>query len=1156
MPSTLIFSCEARYAGGFIGPGGTHIKKAQTATGCNIQTKDASDDRVDFWITGASTEQVQSTIDFFIGLVEERIANYKPYVCIRLDEEMCSDLVGPLGANIRRINALVGGGARISTCDDLAVVRGSREKVYVAIGLIAEHINTFVQRKDPNSLTRASLDQGLDAMMAERSGECPADEPAAAVAGLRGRLAPRSTYERADDHQNRAPKSCKATSAKRARRTSLDDLLRQRREEHGRQSLDDLLEHGPPPAQYSRRELFVRHLPPGCTEEVLRQTFEAHGDVKTARLARNSQGEPRGFGFVEFRREANASAALQQMNHTPLPGFNGKIILEMALENRRGNSSPQVNDDDDEAAEAEAAAAEAEEEAAERPRKRAVSSGALVMPGDKRARPKATHTGVIEHVDWRTCFAYVTISTGDEIFVHRKNLPNDGKGVVLKKGDVISYSLDTYNDRPSAVDVTLTKPGAPAARSTAPVAQDLPSAHAAPSLAPGGESQAVLQRRTARFGALPASNKRPAASEDVEAGEADEAEESFASKRARLQAFVKGNGKAASSKPLASSREASGPALPPTPAAAPGPALAPALEVSARLYCLTGGNPLQKVLRNIVLAALRSPALDRLRTRSSGSVNAGIIGNFLYGQNSHFSAAEKALVRTEIRRAGGIPWWLEQFTEFEIVKRGTVTFVGVAAPPGRSSGSSGSSSGSGCGGGGGSNGGGGGGLRPQAPARPAPSAKALGKRTAAAAAQGIIVAYFVPSGLSGRLSDSRSMQLARECGCELLESTASRLSLSGAPSQIRHAAQLILKLHGVKDGPPELRLLSNQDQTDLVHGDGGNFDLGRRGIRLRTAGTSQVSARPPCCSSGRSRSARSRSRPPTPACARSRSKGGPTARRHRPRRRSSRPCMASRSYGSELWLGGSAASGGGSEAAEQERRRESSEPQAAADSTRGAARLKRPAAESVAAPAPASAAAEAAPLPSPAGSSIAPVAPPDAELQQRVLALEGENRRLERLEAELQGKLREQQAMAQAEAPQTVDLDAFKRRSFAFRQYIALLRSVAGAGAKKEWTNFRVRRSMIVPAFSLDHKGALVEIKGDAILVSSHSNVKQLRRRTAVDWGAYVRPTSPPRASSLWSRTPTRTASTSARVLAGWWSCATRRRQSLCHCSPTRWRAS
>jgi len=141
-------------------------------------------------------------------------------------------------------------------------------------------------------------------------------------------------------------------------------------------------------------------------------------------------------------------------------------------------------------------------------------------------------------------------------------------------------------------------------------------------------------------------------------------------------------------------------------------------------------------------------------------------------------------------------------------------------------------------------------------------------------------------------------------------------------------------------------------------------------------------------------------------------------------------------------------------------------------------------------------------LPSPAGSSIAPVAPPDAELQQRVLALEGENRRLERLEAELQGKLREQQAMAQAEAPQTVDLDAFKRRSFAFRQYIALLRSVAGAGAKKEWTNFRVRRSMIVPAFSLDHKGALVEIKGDAILVSSHSNVKQLRRRTAVDWGA------------------------------------------------------
>ncbi|GAB4288779.1 MAG: hypothetical protein Kow0098_06300 [Ignavibacteriaceae bacterium] len=64
-------------------------------------------------------------------------------------------------------------------------------------------------------------------------------------------------------------------------------------------------------------------------DETLKQTFEAHGTVVSAKVITDRQtGRSRGFGFVEMENETEASAAIETLNGSELNGR--KIIVSEA----------------------------------------------------------------------------------------------------------------------------------------------------------------------------------------------------------------------------------------------------------------------------------------------------------------------------------------------------------------------------------------------------------------------------------------------------------------------------------------------------------------------------------------------------------------------------------------------------------------------------------------------------------------------------------------------------------------------------------------------------------------------------------------------------------------------------------------------------------
>ena len=82
------------------------------------------------------------------------------------------------------------------------------------------------------------------------------------------------------------------------------------------------------------KKLFVGSLSWDTTDESLRQAFEAFGTVREARviLDRNTN-KSRGFGFVTFNDDAEAEAAIAQMNGAML---DGRTIRVNEAEERRG----------------------------------------------------------------------------------------------------------------------------------------------------------------------------------------------------------------------------------------------------------------------------------------------------------------------------------------------------------------------------------------------------------------------------------------------------------------------------------------------------------------------------------------------------------------------------------------------------------------------------------------------------------------------------------------------------------------------------------------------------------------------------------------------------------------------------------------------------
>jgi RNA recognition motif-containing protein len=67
--------------------------------------------------------------------------------------------------------------------------------------------------------------------------------------------------------------------------------------------------------------IYVGNLSYQVTDEELRATFEAFGEVSSAAVIRDKfTGEAKGFGFVEMPKQAEAEAAIKKLNGKELKG--------------------------------------------------------------------------------------------------------------------------------------------------------------------------------------------------------------------------------------------------------------------------------------------------------------------------------------------------------------------------------------------------------------------------------------------------------------------------------------------------------------------------------------------------------------------------------------------------------------------------------------------------------------------------------------------------------------------------------------------------------------------------------------------------------------------------------------------------------------------
>lgn len=76
-------------------------------------------------------------------------------------------------------------------------------------------------------------------------------------------------------------------------------------------------------------KLFIGSLPWSVNDDDLREAFAPHGNVVSANVVTDKDTRrSRGFGFVEFENESEATAAIQALNGSDLKGRN--IIVSEA----------------------------------------------------------------------------------------------------------------------------------------------------------------------------------------------------------------------------------------------------------------------------------------------------------------------------------------------------------------------------------------------------------------------------------------------------------------------------------------------------------------------------------------------------------------------------------------------------------------------------------------------------------------------------------------------------------------------------------------------------------------------------------------------------------------------------------------------------------
>ena len=72
--------------------------------------------------------------------------------------------------------------------------------------------------------------------------------------------------------------------------------------------------------------IYAGNLPHAMTDERLREVFEPHGEITSARIIRDrATGDSRGFGFVEMASDDEARTAIEALNGTDVDGRTARV---------------------------------------------------------------------------------------------------------------------------------------------------------------------------------------------------------------------------------------------------------------------------------------------------------------------------------------------------------------------------------------------------------------------------------------------------------------------------------------------------------------------------------------------------------------------------------------------------------------------------------------------------------------------------------------------------------------------------------------------------------------------------------------------------------------------------------------------------------------
>ncbi len=86
-------------------------------------------------------------------------------------------------------------------------------------------------------------------------------------------------------------------------------------------------------------KLFVKNISFKITESELNQLFASCGEVVSTFIAKDREtGRPRGFGFVEMSSQAEAEAAIRELNNKDVNGRQISVSLAEARPKKPGGS--------------------------------------------------------------------------------------------------------------------------------------------------------------------------------------------------------------------------------------------------------------------------------------------------------------------------------------------------------------------------------------------------------------------------------------------------------------------------------------------------------------------------------------------------------------------------------------------------------------------------------------------------------------------------------------------------------------------------------------------------------------------------------------------------------------------------------------------------